>query len=159
MRRILSAVAALTLAAFVTSVPAQEKTAKSESQTTVVKGYVVDHMCASGMVKLDKEKAMARAKKHTTQCALEDDCAASGYGLVSNGKWIKFDKNGNDEATKYLKSTKRKSGNYVEVSGNMGGEVFAVSSLKPIEDEMPMKGETPMKHDMPMKKDMPKKNM
>ena len=167
MKRVLSVVAALMVVAFVFSVSAQEKMEKMEKMdkpaTTmkVLKGYVVDHMCASGMVKQSKEKAMARAKKHTTQCALEEDCAASGYGLVTDGKFVKFDKKGNEEAAKYLKSTKRKSDNYVEVTGIMDGEMFAVSSLKPIEDKMEMKGdmkeEMPMEHDMPMKKDMSKK--
>jgi hypothetical protein len=96
----------------------------------VVTGYLVDKMCASSMAKKAPAEAMAAAAKHTRNCAMEKDCAAAGYGVMSDGKWIKFDDKGNEKAADYLKHTKAKSHLMVEVNGSMNGDVLAVSSIK-----------------------------
>ena len=50
-------------------------------------GYLADKMCGS---KWTGEKGEQRAIKHTKACALEEGCRASGYGLVTGGKYVKF---------------------------------------------------------------------
>jgi len=101
-----------------------------------VKGYIVDAMCAKGMAK--KDKPMEAAAKHTKECALEEGCAASGFGVFSDGKWYKFDEKGDALALELIKSSKTEKGMMVEVEGEMKGDVLAVAE---IEEEPMMKEE------------------
>jgi len=91
-------------AAFVAS--AQET--KDKPMTHSMKGYLVDKMCATGMAKKAPDEAMAKAAKHTKSCALEESCFDSGYGLMSEGKWYKFDDAGDKLALGWLKKTEKK---------------------------------------------------
>ena len=59
---------------------------------------LVDDMC--------HEQVKANADAHSTSCALK--CASSGYGIfTSDGKWLKLDAKGNQEAVAALKKTKK----------------------------------------------------
>ncbi|HLP17377.1 MAG TPA: hypothetical protein VK470_14030 [Bacteroidota bacterium] len=98
-------------------------------ESTRVTGYLVDKMCASGMVKKSPADAMDRAAKHTRECAMEKDCAAAGYGVVSDGKWIQFDSKGNEKAADFLKHTKQTDHLLVDVNGSVSNGVIAVSSI------------------------------
>lgn len=98
-------------------------------ESTHVTGYLVDKMCASGMVKKSPADAMDRAAKHTRECAMEKDCAAAGYGVVSDGKWIQFDSKGNEKAADFLKHTKQTDHLLVDVNGSVSNGVIAVSSI------------------------------
>ncbi len=113
---------------FAFSSQAQEK--KSSSHT--MKGYLVDKMCATGIVKKSPDEAMAKAAKHTRECALEESCAASGYGIVSDGNYIKFDKAGDKKANEFLIKSKTVNNIYVEVSGTDEGNTITVASIKEI---------------------------
>ena len=53
-----------------------------ESAPVAYTGYVVDQMCAKKMS--TKTDVMKRAAGHTKDCALEDACSASGYGIFSS---------------------------------------------------------------------------
>ena len=110
---------------------AQEKKTvgkKSEAKATSLHGYVVDHMCAKGMVK--KGNPMERAAKHTKECALEEACAASGYGLLyGDGKWIKFDEAGDKLAMAMFEKSKKDKDFMADVTGEMKGDTFIVASL------------------------------
>ena len=108
-------------------VPLQAQTKK---ESHVMKGYLIDKMCGSTMAKKPHDKAMAMAAKHTKVCATEEECAASGYGLITDGKWIAFDEAGNKKAAEYLQKTKAKDHLYVAVSGTMAGKTISVSSIK-----------------------------
>jgi hypothetical protein len=99
-------------------------------ESTHVTGYLVDKMCASGMVRKSPAEAMDRAAKHTRECAMEKDCAAAGYGVVTDGKWIQFDSKGNEKAADFLKHTTRKDHLLVDVNGSIANGVIAVSSLR-----------------------------
>jgi hypothetical protein len=114
---------------------AQEKT------TTTIKGYVVDQNCAKRMA--TKADVMERAAKHTRECALDDACAASGYGIFSEGKYYKFDEHGNKLAKELLEKSKREKGIYMEASGKLGDGMLEVASLKEIPE---MKSKKEMKH-------------
>ena len=107
---------------------AQESSAKPKAHT--MKGYLVDKMCATSMAKKPHDEAMAKAAKHTKSCALEESCLDSGFGLMSDGKWYKFDDAGDKKAEAWLKKTDKKSDLYVEVTGTHDGDIFKVTSLK-----------------------------
>ena len=111
-------------------------------------------MCATGMVKKSPEEAMAKAAKHTTSCALEESCMESGFGLISEGMWYKFDDAGDKQALAWLKKTDKKNDLMVEVSGTHDGDIIMVASLKEVKASS-MKKE--MKHEE-MKKDEMKKD-
>lgn len=110
---------------------AQEKkaeTKKAETKETVLHGYVVDQMCAKAMAK--KSDPMQRAARHTRECALEEACAASGYGLFyGNGKWVKFDANGDKLAQTMFEKSEKNNEFLVDVKGEVSGETFKVASL------------------------------
>jgi len=135
-----------------TSALAQEKKEKPMSHS--MKGYLVDKMCATGMVKKSPEEAMAKAAKHTTSCALEESCMESGFGLISEGEWYKFDDAGDKQALAWLKKTDKKNDLMVEVRGTHDGDIIMVASLKEVKASS-MKKE--MKHEE-MKKDEMKKD-
>jgi hypothetical protein len=105
-------------------------TRKASGTTVAVRGYVVDAMCAQGIVK--KGEVMKRAAAHTKACALEDNCAASGYGVFSDGKYLKFDTRGDQLAHTLLQKTAKEKDIAVEVTGTMTGTQFAVASIKEI---------------------------
>ena len=106
---------------------AQEHAAMAKTHTMT--GYLVDKNCGQNMVKQGPEKAMAKAKKHTRACGLMEDCAASGYGLVSNGKFFPLDAQGNKKANAYLKTTKKENDLFVAVTGTMDGDIMNVVSI------------------------------
>lgn len=93
------------------------------------KGYLVDKMCATGMVKKEKGEAMSKAMKHTVSCALEEGCKESGYGLVIDGAYHKFDEAGDKLAVDYLNKATFKDNIFVEVSGSHEGKLIKVSSI------------------------------
>ena len=97
-----------------------------------MKGYLVDKMCGIGMAKKAPDEAMAKAEKHTVSCALEESCQESGYGLMSAGKWYKFDDAGDKMALAWLKKTTKKNDLMVVVTGTHDGDIFKVSSLKEV---------------------------
>jgi len=104
--------------------------AKTQKKDMVYKGYLVDKMCATGFTKSgDIKKATEKAKKHTKECALEENCKASGYGLIMDGKFHKFDESGDKLAVSYLMKTKRESNLVVQVKGTMDGDNINVASL------------------------------
>jgi hypothetical protein len=124
--------AVFTLAFLFASVSLMAQEAKKETKSTSDKsytGYVVDKMCALGMVKKGPKVAMEKAMKHTKACALEDDCAASGYGLVMDGRFFKFDEKGDKLAAEYLQKTKKKRELLVDVEGTLKGEAINVAAI------------------------------
>lgn len=99
-----------------------------DAKPTALKGYVVDQMCASKMAK--KENAMEKAEGHSKECALEEDCAASGYGIFSDGKYYKFDEKGSAKAKALIEKSKREKKLYFEVWGKIGDGTIEVASIK-----------------------------
>jgi hypothetical protein len=95
---------------------------------TTLKGYVVDQMCAKGMAK--KANFGEKAPAHTKECALEDACAASGYGIYSEGKWYSFDEKGSALAKAAIENSSRESELFFIATGTVKGTEFAVASLK-----------------------------
>ena len=87
-------------------------------------GYLLDQMCGAEV------KDTAKAAEHSKECALMDHCVAAGYGIFAEGKFIKFDAQGNKKAKAFLESSKREKGILVIVEGNLNGDVLTVSAIK-----------------------------
>ena len=117
---------------------AQEKMENMSKTETMKKsehtmaGYLVDNACAMKMEKAGAKKAMEKAKNHTKDCALQDACKASGYGLMSHGKFYKFDEKGDKIASEYFDKTKKEKDFWVDVEGTMDGKTIKVESIKDV---------------------------
>lgn len=91
-----------------------------------VEGILMDNMC-SGMV---QKKGFDAAKGHTKECALMDNCKASGFAVVTaDGKVLKLDAKGNEMAVKALEGSSKEDNLTVKVDGMVSGDSIAVSSL------------------------------
>jgi hypothetical protein len=83
---------------------------------------LLDTMCAG------KEKVKANPDAHPTACAIQ--CERSGFGIVdSSGKYLKFDKAGNEQVVEALKTTKKTDHLRVTVDGDLKGDTIAVKSV------------------------------
>ena len=103
-------------------------TIAQEAKPVVLKGYIVDQMCAARMA--TKTNVVEKAASHTKDCALEDDCAGSGYGVFSEAKYYKFDEKGSAQAKALIEKSKRAKQLYFEVTGRHADGTFQVVSLK-----------------------------
>lgn len=66
---------------------------------------------------------------HPRACALT--CSGSGYGIFTqDGKYLKFDRKGNDEILSELKASDRKDHLRVDVAGDVEGDTLKVTSVK-----------------------------
>lgn len=81
---------------------------------------VIDTKCSSSY--------MAHPDTHARSCAIA--CASSGYGIIDNGKFIKFDQKGNREVLKELKASHATDHLRVNVKGNVEGDEIQVQSVK-----------------------------
>jgi hypothetical protein len=72
-------------------------------------------------------KMKADTDKHTTDCALK--CADTGFGLVLDGKFVKFDDAGNKQALAELKKTKKKDHLRATVTGTRTGDEIKVQKV------------------------------
>jgi hypothetical protein len=125
----------------------KKELAKSADEgVTTMTGYVVDAMCAKGMLK--KSDVMAVAAKHTKACALEEECSASGYGLFSAAKWYKFDDAGDKQAKEFILKSAMEKDMMVDVSGTLNDDRFVLASIK----EHKMAKKTDKIHKKPDKK-------
>jgi hypothetical protein len=110
---------------------AQEKKYSKETQKSrTMIGYLVDQTCAKRMVMNDIKKSNAKAEHHTKDCALDEHCSVNGYGLVTDGKFFKFDTTGDILAKEFLKATLKEDNIKVKVLGTLDGEKLNVQSIK-----------------------------
>ena len=107
---------ALLLAAILAVVPL------AASAETWKNAPLLDTMCAS------KEKMAKDPDSHPASCAIQ--CAKSGYGIMVDGKYLKFDARGNEQIAQELKSTKKTDHLRVTVDGERQGDTIAVKSVK-----------------------------
>jgi hypothetical protein len=75
-----------------------------------------------------KEKAMANPDAHSKSCAIK--CAEAGYGAVVDGKFMKFDKKGDELALDAIKKSDKKDHFRATVDGSVKNGVIQVSSVK-----------------------------
>ena len=92
-----------------------------------VEGYLVDQMCSAKIVKGGVEAA----KAHTKDCALAEKCKASGYGLVTaDGKFLKFDADGDRMAATTIGFSSGKDNLAVSVNGTISGDSIKVVAIQ-----------------------------
>ncbi|HEY2934762.1 MAG TPA: hypothetical protein VGK99_23760 [Acidobacteriota bacterium] len=87
-------------------------------------GMLMDKMCSAS------SGDAAKVAKHSKACALMDSCIASGYGIVIDGKFIKFDANGDKLVSEWLEKTDKTRELKIEVTGTMDGDILKVETLK-----------------------------
>lgn len=80
---------------------------------------LIDSMCSS---KFEDDTA-----EHTVSCAIQ--CAGSGYGILVDGQFVKFDRRGNELALEALKETTREKDIRVTVEGDLAGDTIEVVKL------------------------------
>ncbi|HEY6351597.1 MAG TPA: hypothetical protein VI636_19520 [Candidatus Angelobacter sp.] len=93
---------------------------------TTVKGYLVDMACG-----VEEGQRPDFGIKHSKRCLQMPDCAASGYGVLTDDKKIiRFDKAGNERATKFIDSITRTTDIKVAVTGTLNGEEITVNEIE-----------------------------
>jgi hypothetical protein len=78
-------------------------------------GVLMDVMCSKGATQ-------ELAAKHTRECGLMEHCVASGYGIVIDGVFHKFDAEGNKKAEAIFRSTKKTANITARVEGTLQHE-------------------------------------
>ncbi|HEY1250233.1 MAG TPA: hypothetical protein VGH97_03535 [Thermoanaerobaculia bacterium] len=74
------------------------------------------------------DKVKSNPDKHTVKCALS--CEDGGYGiLTTDGKYLKFDADGNKKASAALQATKKTDHVRATVEGTVSGDQIKVSTL------------------------------
>lgn len=92
-----------------------------------VEGYLIDKKCSAKVA----AEGVDAAKMHTKDCALMPDCKASGYGVVTeDGKFLKFDKDGDGMAVKTLGFASGKDNIRVFVNGEVKGDTIKVVAIQ-----------------------------
>ena len=119
--------------ALLTTVHAQQKGPEGAKPPSVPaniesswQGYIVDVKTGGEFLK-HPESAMEKAAAYTKADAVK--MQSSGFGMFSEGKWLKFDDAGNRKAQAVIKNTVAQKGILVLVTGMVKGDVVAVSSV------------------------------
>jgi len=93
---------------------------------TTVKGYLVDLSCAA-----EEGSKPSFGAKHSKDCLQMEECAKSGYGVLTDDKKvIKFDKTGNEQAKKFINDLKKPKDIKVNVAGNVNGDTMTVNKIE-----------------------------
>src|SRR5579872_3224365 len=87
--------------------------AKKNPASKAWSGYLMDKMCSKRMVG-NHDKMV----KHSKTCLTEEECSSSGYGLMTEKKFIPFDTKGNEIAAGYIKSSPKEKDFLIEVTGS-----------------------------------------
>ena len=96
----------------------------AQGKKVVFAGYLMDQMCGADV------KDTAKAAEHTKECALMDHCVTAGYGIFAEGKFIKFDIDGNKKAKTFFENSKKEKDIQVIVEGTLNGDILTVMSIK-----------------------------
>lgn len=93
---------------------------------TTVKGYLVDMSCARS----DGQKPGFGAK-HSKDCLQMEDCAGSGYGVLTDDKKvIMFDAASNEKARKFIADMQKAKDIRVNVTGALNGSTMTVTKIE-----------------------------
>ena len=96
----------------------------AQGKNATLRGHLVDQMCGGEV------KDAAKAAEHSKECALMDHCAASGFGIFADGKYVKFDAGGSKKAKELVEKTKKEKNLTIVAEGTLVGETLTVVSLK-----------------------------
>lgn len=89
-------------------------------------GILVDAKCGASLVEKESD-----AEAHRVTCAL--DSREHGFGIIVDGKFLRFDDYGNKQALLLLKATQKQSNLKVRVGGHFEGDLAKVSELETVE--------------------------
>lgn len=118
----------------------QKEAPPAEPQRVALTGYIVDAMCGNAIAK--KSNPMEKAARHTRACGLAEACAAEGYGVFAEGRWILFDEHGNALANAALREDTRERALYFRIEGLLDGDRLSVAAVDPLSaPETPEAGE------------------
>jgi len=95
-------------------------------------GYLADQMCA---FRWRGALAETYAKRHLRSCNFDEECMASGYGILVNGTFVKLTETSNPKAIAYLESTQERNNIYVKVTGVLVEGKIEVDSIQSSEEE------------------------
>ena len=90
-------------------------------------GVLIDASCGKRLA-----GSPGHVKSHQVACLLKEECASTGYGVVVDGKFYKFDEMGDKLAAVILKSTDRQSNVRVRVDAHFDSEVISPAILEPL---------------------------
>jgi len=99
-------------------------TAATTTEAIVLKGDIIDNMCADA----NKDNLAEFVKTHTKECALMPNCQASGYSIFADGKLSKFDAASNAKVAEFLKNADSKL--QVIVTAKQVGDELSLSSIE-----------------------------
>lgn len=99
-------------------------TAATTPEATVLKGDVIDNMCAG----MNKDNLADFVKTHTKECALKPACIDSGYSIFADGKLYKFDKDSNAKVAEFLKKADSKL--QVTITAKQVGDELSLVSIE-----------------------------
>lgn len=131
IKRIFSTAIALAILSSVAVTMAQggKDAAQGGGKSGTITGILQDKACSGKSLK--DSDPYAAASKHTKTCALMGPCAGSGFGVITKeGKFLKFDAKGDEQAKALLEKTTKKDNLVVAVEGQMKGDLLEVKSLK-----------------------------
>ena len=89
-------------------------------------GVLVDAKCGAQL-----EGESSDAARHTISCSLH--CKDSGFGIIAQGKFFRFDDSGNKQALLLLKATEKESNLKVRVGGHFVGDLIEVTEIETVE--------------------------
>ena len=99
-------------------------TAITTAEAIVLKGDVIDNMCAG----MNKDTLGEFVKTHTKECALKPACMDSGYSIFADGKLYTFDKESNTMVAEFLKKADSKL--QVSVTAKQVGDELSLVSIE-----------------------------
>ena len=99
-----------------------------DKKPQTITGYLVDVACQMDNA---SHPEPGFAAKHDKGCLQMAECVQSGYGILTDdNKFIKFDKQSNENAKKFIASTNKKDNWKVSATGTLNGNLFDAQSLK-----------------------------
>ncbi len=89
-------------------------------------GILIDAKCGANLA-----DQPSKAQAHPVSCAL--DSKDSGFGIIADEKFFRFDDFGNKQALLLLKATQKESNLKVRVGGHFEGNLIKVSEIETVE--------------------------
>lgn len=106
------------------AVPPLETGEAIHSEVMILKGDIIDNMCATA----NKEGLAEFVKTHTKECVLKPACVASGYAIFTDGKLLNFDKASSAVIEEFLKKPESKL--QVEVTVKKVGDELSLIEIE-----------------------------
>ena len=105
--------------------------AMAQDKAVTLTGNLVDKACSARVAK--KDDAQAAAAGHTKNCSLSENCAKSGFGVFTDGKFVEFDEKGNAMAKSALEKSAKDKGATFKVTGKVAEGKMMVESISEVE--------------------------